>query len=78
MDQSEKLKKSKLLQEILPQVDDTEDIHEQLIWIFLQFLLKGYHRVDIVGDTYLDKSIKSAQRIKEGTSSKVLIGSVKK
>ena len=108
MDQSEKLKKSKLLQEILPQVDDTEDIHdkedivksetvyivdmiyqlrvclsaipdtfEQLIWRFLQSLLKGYHRVDIVADTYLDKSIKSAQRIKEGTSSKVLIGSVK-
>ena len=108
MDQSEKLKKSKLLQKILPQVDDSEDIHdkedivksetvymvdkisqlrvcllaipdtfEQLIWRFLQSLPKGYHKVDIVVDTYQDKSIKSAERIKSGTSSKVLIGSVK-
>ena len=100
--------KSKLLQEILPQVDDSEDIHdkedilksetvyivdmisqlrvclpaipdsfEQLIWRFLQSLPKDYHRVDIVADTYWDKSIKSAERIKRGTSSKVLIGSVK-
>ena len=100
--------KSKLLQEILPQVDDSEDIHvkedivksetvyivdmisqlrvclsaipdtfEQLKWRFLQSLPKGYHRVDIVAGTYRDKSIKSAERIKRGTSSKVLIGSVK-
>ena len=99
--------KSKLLQEILPQVDDSENIYdkedivmsetvyivdmisqlrvclsaipdtfEQLIWRFLQSLPEGYHRVDIVADTYRDKSIK-AERIKRGTSSKVLIGSVK-
>ena len=99
--------KSTLLQEILPQVDDSQDIHdkedivksetvyivdmisqlrvclsaipdtfEQLIWRFLQSLPKGYQRVDIVADTYRDKSIKSAERIKRGTSSNVLTGSV--
>ena len=100
--------KSKLLQEIFPQVDDSEDIHDkedivksetvyivdmisqlrvclsaipdifkQLIWRFLQSLPKCYHMVDIVADTYRGKSIKSTERIKRGTSSKVLIGSVK-
>ena len=53
------------------------DTVEQLIWRFLQSLPKGCHRVDIVADTYRDKSIKSTERTKRGTSSKVLIGSVK-
>ena len=53
------------------------DTFEQLVLKFVRSLPKGYHRIDIVADTYRNISIKSAERKKRGTSSKVLIGSIK-
>ena len=53
------------------------DTFEELILRFLRSNPKGYRRTDIVADTYRSGSIKSAERQKRGTSSKVLIGSVR-
>ena len=50
---------------------------EQLILKFIQALPKGYHRIDIVSDTYRNVSIKTAERKKRDTFSKILIGSLK-
>ena len=85
-------RKSKLLQEILPDIPERTgeiniskeqcvyvvdmiaqlrmclsmipDTSEQLILKFVQSLPKGYHRIDIVTDTYRNISIKSAERKK--------------
>ena len=53
------------------------DTFEQLILKFVRSLPKGYHRIDIVADTYRNISIKSAERKKRCSSSKVAIGSIK-
>lgn len=48
-------------------------------WIlrFLNTLPKNYSRVDIVADTYRDFSIKSGERLKRGSGSRLLIKSMK-
>ena len=47
-------------------------------WIirFLKSLLKGYDRVDIVADTYRDFSIKAGERVKRGSSSRLIVKSL--
>ena len=50
---------------------------EDLIKRFFNSLPAGYKRVDIVGDTYRNNSIKAGERKKRGTSEKIIIGSVK-
>ena len=40
-------------------------------------LPKKFERVDIVADTYREKSIKRGERTNHGSSSKVIIGSCK-
>ena len=42
-----------------------------------KMLSKKFDRVDIVADTYREKSIKSGEITKRGSSSKVIIGSCK-
>ena len=51
------------------------DTYEDLTWKFLETLPKGYTRVDIVADTYQDKSIKATERTKRGTSREIKIRS---
>ena len=48
---------------------------EQLAWKILQNIPVGYHRVDIVADSYLEKSIKEGERASRSNSSKVIIKS---
>ena len=48
---------------------------EQLTWKILQKIPVGYHRVDIVADSYLEKSIKEGERVSQSISSKGLIKS---
>ena len=50
---------------------------EDLTLRFLDSISKGYRRVDIIADTYRDHSIKAGERKKRGSSSKVIIGSIK-
>ena len=50
---------------------------DQLILNFIQSLPNGCHRIDIASVTYQNVSIKSAERKKSGTSSKILTGSLK-
>ena len=52
------------------------DTFEEFILKFLQSIAKGYHRVDLVADTYRDTSIKNQEREKRGISTQILIGSV--
>ncbi len=47
------------------------DIHERLTWKFIKSLPSGYHRIDIVADTYQDPSIKSAERSERGNAKKI-------
>ena len=58
-------------------ISSSPNTFEDLAKKFLQSLPKQYKRYDIVADTYRESSIKSAERNKRGTSSKVLIGSIK-
>ena len=53
------------------------DLFEELDIRFNSSIPKGYRRIDIVADTYRKGSIKSAVRAKRGTSTKVILGSVK-
>ena len=53
------------------------DTYEEFTWKFIKSLPNGYHRVDIVADTYQDESIKSVERQKRGSSERILIQSVK-
>ena len=48
------------------------DTYERLTWQFLSGILKGFSRIDLVAD-----SIKDAQRIKRGTSKKIIARSMK-
>ena len=34
---------------------------------------KGYERIDIVADTYREQSLKNPERLKRGTSSRVMV-----
>ena len=58
-------------------LSDVPNTFEELIFRFLRSIPKGFQRIDIVADTYRNGSIKSTDRQKRGTSSKLMIGSVK-
>ena len=49
---------------------------EEWILRFLQTIQKGYKRIDIVAGAYRDFSIKSGERLKRGSTAKLLIRSV--
>ena len=53
------------------------DTYEEFNWQLLKMLPKKFDRVDIVADTYREKSIKCGEITKRGSSSKVIIGSCK-
>ena len=51
--------------------------YDEFSWNFLESLLKGFRRYDIVADTYRSSSIKGAERNERGLSQKVIIASPK-
>ena len=53
------------------------DTYEQLADSFIAMLPREYQQIDIVADSYLETSIKAAERLKRGVSSKILITSAK-
>ena len=53
------------------------ETYEQLAISFLRSIPKDYNRVDIIADTYRNDSIKNAERNLRGTSSKIVVKSVK-
>ena len=53
------------------------DTYERLAWQFLSGILKGFSRIDLVADSYFNNSIKDAERIKRGTSKKIIVRSMK-
>ena len=55
---------------------DLQQTFEEWILRFLQTIQKGYKRIDIVADIYKDFSIKSGERLKRGSTAKLLIKSV--
>ena len=56
---------------------EVPDSYEELAIKLLNSIPKGYRRVDIIADTYRQTSIKSSERNKRGTSTKVTIKSIK-
>ena len=56
-------------------IKELPDTYEDLTWKFLKSLPNGYHRIDIVADTYQDNSIKSGERDKRGSSQQIMIQS---
>ena len=50
---------------------------EEWILRFLKTIPNGYSRIDVVADTYRQFSIKAGERLKRGSSSRLLIKSVK-
>ena len=57
------------------QIKDVPSTFEELAWRILKSVPRGYSRVDIVADSYLDVSIKSSERNQRGESNKVIIKS---
>ena len=53
------------------------DTYEDLAWKLVKMLPLGYSRIDIVCDTYQEKSLKSYERNKRGVSSKIIVQSHK-
>ena len=53
------------------------DTYERLAWQFLSGIPKGFSRIDLVADSYFNNSIKDAERIKRGTSKKIIVRSMK-
>ena len=56
----------------LPGVCDT---YEELAQKVFDALPVGYQRIDIVADTYIEKSLKNSERTKRGCSKRVLMHS---
>jgi len=50
---------------------------EDLVKRFLQSILSRYVRINVIADCYRDRSIKSEEREKRGTSRKIIVGSIK-
>ena len=48
------------------------DTYESLSYKMFSMIPKGYERIDIVADTYREKSLKNPERLKRGTSSRVM------
>ena len=57
--------------------DPITETHEELFWNSLSTFPKGYHRVDIVADTYKSISIKGGEGEKSGCSNKIIVKSAK-
>ena len=53
------------------------DTYERLAWQFLSGIPKGFSRIDLVADSYFSISIKNSERIKRGTSKKIIVKSMK-
>ena len=51
--------------------------YEELTIHLFKMIQKGYRRVDIVADSYIENSIKEAERANRGTSQKLIIQSSK-
>ena len=49
----------------------------EFVWNFVSKLPRGFKRLDIVADTYLENSIKGGERSTRGSSQKVIIASCK-
>ena len=56
-------------------ITDIPSTYFDLTWKLLASLPKGYQRVDIVADTYKPTSIKIGERLKRGTSARLMISS---
>ena len=53
------------------------DTYERLAWQFMSGIPKGFSRIELVADSFLNNSIKDAERIKRGTSKKITVRSIK-
>ena len=53
------------------------DTYERLAWQFMSGTPKGFSRIELVADSFLNNSIKDAERIKRGTSKKITVRSIK-
>ena len=53
------------------------DTYERLAWQFLSGIPKGFSRIDLVADSHFNNSIKDDERIKRGTSKKIIVRSMK-
>ena len=53
------------------------DTYERLAWQFMPGIPKGFSRIELVADSFLNNSIKDAERIKRGTSKKITVRSIK-
>ena len=53
------------------------DTYERLAWQFMSGIPKGFSRIELVTDSFLNNSIKDAERIKRGTSKKITVRSIK-
>ena len=51
--------------------------YEELVFVILDKIPKGYTRVDIVADTYLENSIKDAERKRRGVGERIIVTSEK-
>ena len=58
-------------------IKELPDTYEDFTWKFLKSLPNGYHRIDIVADTYQDGSIESEERDNRGSSAQIMIQSSK-
>ena len=68
-----------LMAQIRVLTKEVPDTYEEFVIKFLHSIPKGYARIDIVADTYREKSIKSSERNKRGNleSQKIMINSEK-
>ena len=62
---------------IVRTMTEIPDMYEDLAWKLVKMLPLGYSRIDIVCDTYQEKSLKSYERNKRGVSSKIIVRSHK-
>ena len=53
------------------------DTYERLAWQFMSDIPKGFSRIELVADSFLNNFIKDAERIKRGTSKKITVRSIK-
>ena len=51
------------------------DTYKSLSYKLFSMIPKGYERIDIVADTYREQSLKNPERLKRGTSSRVMVQS---
>ena len=60
------------LMELIRTLKDIPTTFEKLIWKIIKTLPSGYRSMHIIADTYQEASIKSSEREKRGSSSKIL------